>query len=43
MSHGSLMLEPMRKGETVRRALLIEAGVAAVAAATPAGVPRAAY
>ena len=34
MSHGSLMLEPMRKGETVRRALLIEAGVAAVAAAT---------
>jgi peptidoglycan/xylan/chitin deacetylase (PgdA/CDA1 family) len=28
------MVEPMRKGETVRRALLIEAGVAAVAVAT---------
>ena len=28
------MVEPMRKGETVRRALLIEAGVAAVALAT---------
>lgn len=34
------MAEPMRKGETVRRALMIEAGIAAVVGATVRRAPR---